>query len=75
MTASLEFLMQQVWMELLGIFYHNLGPKTSCSLIHPHASCTKEIIIKCLSVLKSSTKMYVALYLAMFAFKFKKMNR
>lgn len=53
----------------------NKGPKNSCSIIHPNTSCAKEVVVKCASVLKKSTKLYVVLYLAMFAFQFKRIKR
>jgi len=56
-------------------FISNSGPKNSCHVIHPHTSCTMEMIIKCATVLKKSTRLYVALYIAMFALQFKKMKR
>lgn len=52
-----------------------LGPSNSCSIIHPETSCPTEIMIKCLSVVRKSSKLYAALYLAMFVLQFKKIKR
>jgi len=53
----------------------NLGPKTSCSLIHPDNPCIVEIVTKCATVVKKSSKMYVALYFAMIILQIGKLRK
>jgi hypothetical protein len=52
----------------------NLGPKTSCSVIHPTTSCPIELITKFLTVVQKSSKLYAALYLVMFSMEFRKLK-
>jgi|LakMenE01Jun11ns_1017448.scaffolds.fasta_scaffold9572122_1 hypothetical protein len=51
-----------------------IGPKNSCSIVHPGNSCLLEILIKCATVVKKSSKMYMVLYIAMFALQFNKIR-
>lgn len=51
-----------------------LGPKTTCSIIHPHTSCISEIFNKCQQVVAASSKLYALLYIAMFLMRFRKIR-
>lgn len=43
--------------------------------MHPGTSCPHEVLVKCLTVVKKSSKLYSMLYLAMFALQFRKIWR
>jgi hypothetical protein len=51
-----------------------IGPKNSCLIIHPGNPCLLEILIKCATVVKKSSKMYTVLYIAIFALQFNKIR-
>ena len=58
-------------------WYRNskIGPKVTCDIIHPGSYCFVEIVKKCATVLKQSSRLYLILYSMMFLLKAKKIKQ
>ena len=67
--------LQETWMRLNGKPTSMIGPKVTCDIIHPGSLCIVEIVKKCATVLKQSSRLYLILYTMMFLLKAKKIRR